>query len=147
VRHRLLVLITPTVVGVAATVALACSSSTAPKLTPQTLAGAYTLDTLSTTTNSTDIVTFTPPQGRGTLLLTESTYQVYIVEETGATPADTTVVRSDSGTYALNGSALTETSLTGQPTVTATVSLRSTGLDMQVTSATQITTYAWGREQ
>jgi hypothetical protein len=77
--------------------------------------------------------------------LTDSTYKIYVVEETGATAADTTVVMSDSGTYAVGGSMLTETSLTGQSIVTAVASLKGSLLELQVTSPTQQTRYAWGR--
>jgi hypothetical protein len=41
--HRPFAWIVPTVVGSASIIAVACSSSTAPELTPRALAGAYTL--------------------------------------------------------------------------------------------------------
>jgi hypothetical protein len=137
--------ITPVVVATAGLVGLACSSSksTGPKLTPEALVGAWSLDTLATTN-----VTSTPPQARGTLQLTDSTYKVYVVVETGNAPGDTAVAVKDSGTYTISGSTFTENSLTGLPAVTATASLRGNGdtLDVDVTSPAQAAgTFVWSK--
>jgi hypothetical protein len=137
--------ITPVVVAAAGLVGLACSSSnsTGPKLTPQALVGAYTLDTVSTAAG-----TATPPQVRGTLQLTDSTYIVYVVEQVGAGAGDTVVATSDSGTYTVSGSTFTETSKTGNPPVTAMASLRGNNdtLDVKVTSPAQAAgTFVWVR--
>lgn len=129
--------ITPAVVAAAGIVGLACSSSsTGPKLTPQALVGAYTLDTLSVGGMSAS-----PPAVAGTLQLTDSTYKVNVTEG----PAQ---LVKDSGTYTVSGSTFTETSLTGLPAVTATASLRGNNdtLDVNVTSPAQAAgTFVWVR--
>jgi hypothetical protein len=136
--------ITPAVVAAAGIVGLACSSSsTGPKLSPQALVGAYALDTLST-----QAFTATPPQVRGTLQLTDTSYKVRVVQMTGPNPGDTVVATSDSGRYTVSGSTFTETSLTGLPAVTATASLRGNNdtLDVKVTAPAQAAgTFVWVR--
>jgi|GEM_PF-4254695 hypothetical protein len=124
-------------------VAVACSSSTtAPKLTGQRLAGSYYLDTISNAA-----VTASFPGLAGTLVLTDSTFfeSVGIIEG----PGDTVVVSPpDSGTYTISGSTLTETSANAAiPAVTATASLRGGDtLDVTVTSPAQAAgTYVWVR--
>lgn len=122
----------------------ACSSSksTAPRLTPEQLVGTYNLDTLSTAAG-----TATPPAVNGTLVLTDSTYREHVVAATGPSPSDTAQLSADSGTYAVSGSSFTQTSETGQPSVTATASLRGANgdtLDVIVTSPAQAAgTYVW----
>jgi hypothetical protein len=125
-----------------AVVACSSSKSTGPKLTPQQLVGTYTLDTLSTAAG-----TATPPAVNGTLVLTDSTYHEHVVAATGPSPSDTMQLSADSGTYSISGSTFTQTSQTGQPSVTATASVRGTNgdtLDVIVTSPAQAAgTYVW----
>lgn len=117
-------------VAATAVVVVACSSSksTAPRLTPQQLVGTYNLDTLSTAAG-----TATPPIVVGTLTLTDSTYKEQVTTQTQSGPMQ----QSDSGTYSISGSTFTQTSEEGNPSVTATASLRGANgdtLDVIVTS-------------
>lgn len=145
--RRSLTWITPALVAGAGLIGLACSSSkgTGPNLTPQALVGTYALDTAATVSG-----TATPPEINGTLQLTDNTYKVHIVVMTGAGPGDTATALSDSGTYTVSGSTFTETSIEnpGQPSVTATASLRGNNdtLDVNVTSPAQAAgTFVWSR--
>jgi hypothetical protein len=127
-------------------VVMACAS-TSPNLTPTKLTGSYALATLTIHLADGGTESASPPQGTGTLALTDSAYKVFAVIDTGASGSPDTVA-SDSGAYVVKGSMLIETSAKGQGTDTATAMLRSHNdtLDVSVTSpASAAASYVWAR--
>jgi hypothetical protein len=138
----------PSLVVVATVVGLACSS-TGPKLSPSSLAGSYTLALVTIVTSGGGGYSASPPQASGALQLTESTYKVFAVSDTGLNAIPDTLA-SDSGTYVVRGSILVETSATGQSADTATASLRANNdtLDLNITApANAAASYVWVRAQ
>lgn len=126
--------------------AITACASTSPNLTPTKLTGSYSLATLTVHLATGGTETVSPPQA-GSLVLTDSTYNVFAVADTGLTSTPDTVA-SDSGTYLLQGSMLIETSARGHGTDTATAMLRSHNdtLHVSVASPAQAAaSYIWAR--
>jgi hypothetical protein len=141
--------IAPSLVAAAAVVGLGCSGSTGPTLSPRSLAGSYTLANLAVRLPGGGTEGGSPPGASGMLRLTDSTYKVFATVDTGLSGKPDTAA-SDSGTYAVRGSTLIETSATGQPTDTATASLHSHNdtLDVNVTApANVVAQFVWVRTQ
>jgi hypothetical protein len=130
---------------------VACSSSTTPKLpkpTAQSIAGTYTLDTIAFVTPTTG-EEFMSPYVRGSLVLTQTNYHVYVVIDTSSSgiAADTVVVRSDSGTYTISDSTMIEQSASGgQSSVVVAFDGSVNALRQSIRPAAQVdSTYDWER--
>jgi hypothetical protein len=141
--------IAPSLVATAAVVGLGCSGSTGPTLSPRSLAGLFVLANLTIRLPGGGTEGSSPPQASGMLRLTDSTYKIFAIIDTGLSATPDTAA-SDSGTYAVRGSTLIETSAGGHPADTATASLHSHNdtLDVNVTApANAVAQFVWVRTQ
>jgi hypothetical protein len=110
------------------------------------LTGSYSLETLTIRLAGGGMESISPPKA-GSLVLTDSTYVIFAVADTGLSGSPDTAA-SDSGTYVVAGSMLIETSARGHGTDTATAMLRSHNdtLDISVTSpVSAAASYIWAR--